>query len=126
MYLNVYSNENTADSKPGEVYVTEPQPGSGKEYVGRTTQGTDKRMETRTDGRTGEAKTVDTYKTKEEGQYKEQKAMDQRGGKDNLDNKRNEVNPERMKELDKKYGTPPPQTPPTPPTPPVVKPQPQT
>jgi hypothetical protein len=44
------------------------------------------------------------YKTTDEGQYKEQKEMDARGGKDKLDNKRNEVSPERMKELEKKYG----------------------
>ncbi len=119
--FNATLNENTSDSKPGEVYVTEPQPGSGKEYVGRTTQGTDKRMQTRTDSRTGKATTVDTYKNTEEGQYKEQKAMDARGGKQNLDNKRNEVNPGRMKELDKKYG--PPKTPQPPVTPaPVPKP----
>ena len=89
--------------KPGEVYVTEPQV-SGKPYVGRTTQGTDKRMQTRTDGRTGQAKTIDTYKTRQQGRYKEQKAIDQRGGKQNLDNKRNEVSPKKMKELNKKYG----------------------
>ena len=96
-------NSGSSGEKPGEVYVTEPQ-ASGKEYVGRTTQGTDQRMKTRTDGRTGKAKTVDTYKTKEEGRYKEQKAIDQQGGKGNLDNKRNEVAPDKMKKLDKKYG----------------------
>jgi RHS repeat-associated protein len=91
------------EEKPGEVYVTEPQ-ASGKPYVGRTTQGTDKRMQTRTDGRTGKATKVDTYKTKQEGRYKEQKAIDQNGGKQKLDNKRNEVAPDKMKDLDKKYG----------------------
>jgi RHS repeat-associated protein len=89
--------------KEGEVYVTDPQQKSGKPYVGRTTQGTDTRMKTRTDGRTGKAEVVDTYKTAEEGQYKEQKAMDNRGGKANLDNRRREVNSQRMKELEKKY-----------------------
>ena len=87
----------------GEVYVTEPQK-SGKPYVGRTTQGTDERMKTRTDGRTGKAKTVDTYKSRKEGQYKEQKHMDKRGGVDKLDNKRREVSKERMKALEKKFG----------------------
>ncbi|HET8891879.1 MAG TPA: RHS repeat-associated core domain-containing protein [Candidatus Angelobacter sp.] len=100
--LNAMSSKNK-ESKGGEVYVTEPQ-ASGKEYVGRTTQGTEKRMQTRTDGRTGKATKVDTYKTKGEGRYKEQKAIDQRGGKGNLDNKRNEVAPDKMKELEKKYG----------------------
>jgi RHS repeat-associated protein len=75
--------------KQGEVYVTEPQK-SGKPYVGRTTQGVDKRMATRTDGRTGKAKTVDTYKTKHEGRVKEQQQIDKHGLK-NLDNKRNEI-----------------------------------
>ena len=63
----------------------------------------DKRRQTRTDGRTGKAKTVDTYKTKEEGRYKEQKEMDKRGGKERLDNKRNEVNKDKMKDLKNKY-----------------------
>ena len=75
--------------KPGEVYVTEPQQ-SGKPYVGRTTQGVDKRMATRTDGRTGKANTVDTYKTTHEGRVKEQQQIDKHGLK-NLDNKRNEI-----------------------------------
>jgi RHS repeat-associated protein len=89
--------------KSGEIYVTGPQ-ASGKPYVGKTTQGVDKRMQTRTDGRTGPAEAVDKYKTGEEGDYKEQKEMDKRGGKDNLDNKRKQVSEERMKELEKKYG----------------------
>jgi len=100
--LNAMSSKNK-EGKAGEVYVTETQ-ASGKEYVGRTTQGTEKRMQTRTDGRTGKATKVDTYKTRTEGRYKEQKAIDQRGGKGNLDNKRNEVAPDKMKELEKKYG----------------------
>jgi RHS repeat-associated protein len=96
------SGADKGGSKPGEVYVTEPQE-SGKEYVGRTTQGVDQRMETRTDGRTGKATAVDSYKSTEEGRYKEQKAIDQRGGVQNLDNKRNEVNQQKMQELKKKY-----------------------
>jgi hypothetical protein len=79
----------SGDEKPGEVYITEPQQ-SGKPYVGRTTQGVDKRMATRTDGRTGKAKTVDTYKTKQEGRAKEQQQIDKHDLK-NLDNKRNEI-----------------------------------
>ena len=89
--------------KSGEIYVTGPQE-SGKGYVGQTTQGVDKRMQTRTDGRIGPAETVDKYKTREEGDYKEQKEMDKRGGKDNLDNKRKQVSDKRMKELEEKYG----------------------
>ncbi len=38
------------------------------------------------------------------GPYKEQKHMDSRVGVDNLDNKRREVNPRRMEELEKMYG----------------------
>jgi hypothetical protein len=38
-----------------------------------------------------------------EGQYKEQKAIDENGGLENLDYKRNEVTPERMKELNKTH-----------------------
>jgi hypothetical protein len=61
-------------------------------------------MKTRTDGRSGPAKAVDKYKTDEEGSYKEQKEMDKRGGRDNLDNRRREVSPKRMEKLEKKYG----------------------
>lgn len=84
----------------GEVYVTEPQE-SGKPYVGRTTQGTDKRMATRTDGRSGKAKVVDTFdaKNKAQGRYKEQQVIDQQGGVKNLDNKRNEVAPQNMEKV---------------------------
>jgi len=96
-----------SSDKPGEVYVTEPQ-ASGKPYMGRTTQGVDNRMETRTDGRTGKAATVDTYKTTQEGRFKEQKAIDERGGVQNLDNKRNEVSAQKMKELQEQYGEDPP------------------
>jgi hypothetical protein len=77
------------DEKAGEVYITEPQK-SGKPYVGRTTQGVDKRMATRTDGRAGKAKAVETYKTRQEGRVKEQQQIDKHGLK-NLDNKRNEI-----------------------------------
>lgn len=94
-------SKGTAD-KPGEVYVTEPQRGSRQEYVGRTTQGTDQRMATRNDGRTGKARVIDTYKTRAEGRYKEQKQIDRRGGVKNLDNKRNEVAPKKMPELKKR------------------------
>ena len=61
-------------------------------------------MSTRTDGRTGNAEVIDNYNTTQEGRYKEQKAIDERGGKQNLDNKRNEVSPEKMKELEKEHG----------------------
>jgi RHS repeat-associated protein len=91
----------TQTEKSGEIYVTGPQ-ASGKQYVGRTGQGVDERMNTRTDGRVGPATAVDQYETKEEASYKEQKEMDKRGGKDNLDNKRREVSEKRMKELEKK------------------------
>ena len=52
------------------------------------------------------AEVIDTYDSSKKGQgaYKEQKAIDSRGGVDKLDNKRNERSPEKMKELDKKYG----------------------
>ncbi|MGH9530767.1 MAG: RHS repeat-associated core domain-containing protein, partial [Terriglobales bacterium] len=96
-----YHLAQAANDKPGEVYVTQPQ-ASGKPYVGRTTQGADKRMQTRSDGRTGKAKVVDKYKTKGEGRLKEQKQIDKRGGVKSLDNKRNEVDPKKMPELKKK------------------------
>jgi RHS repeat-associated protein len=95
--------ENTK-GKTGEVYVSEPQQ-SGKPYVGRTTQGTEQRMSTRTDGRTGKARVVDRYDAKNtrEGRFKEQKQIDKRGGVRNLDNKRNEVSKKNMKKLEKEF-----------------------
>ncbi|MCI0422880.1 MAG: hypothetical protein L0312_27265, partial [Acidobacteria bacterium] len=65
-------------------------------------------MDTRSDGRTGKARVVDRYdpKNKQLGRYKEQKQINKRGGVGNLDNKRNEVDPKKMKELEKKFGKP--------------------
>jgi len=44
------------------------------------------------------------YGTTEEGRFKEQKEIDKRGGVEKLDNKRNELNSEKMKDLEKKFG----------------------
>lgn len=62
-------------------------------------------MATRTDARTGPAKPIDTFNAQDRahGQYKEQRAMNARGGVRNLDNKRNEVNQKRYEELKKSY-----------------------
>jgi RHS repeat-associated protein len=95
--------------KDGKIYkVPGEKTKSGEPYIGRTKQASpEKRGEGATDGRdrTG-AEVIDTYDSNKpgEGAYKEQKAIDNEGGVDNLDNKRNEVNKERMKELEKKYG----------------------
>jgi RHS repeat-associated protein len=95
--------------KDGKIYrVPGEKTQSGDPYIGRTKQASpEKRGEGATDGRdrTG-AEVIDTYDSNKpgEGAYKEQKAIDNEGGVDKLDNKRNEVNKERMKELEKKYG----------------------
>lgn len=93
----------------GQVYkVPGNKTQSGKPYVGRTKQGSpEKRGQGANDGRDRtDAEVIDTYDSNNpgEGQYKEQKAIDNNGGVENLDNKRNEVKPEKMKELEKKYG----------------------
>ena len=79
---------------------------SGKEYVGSTNHD-DPAKRGSSDGRNRKgAKVVDTYKKndKDERRYKEQKAIDQRGGKENLDNKRREVNEKQQEKYKKKYG----------------------
>lgn len=93
----------------GQVYkVPGSNTTSGKPYVGRTKQGSpEKRGQGANDGRDRtDAEVIDTYDSDKpgEGAYKEQKAIDNNGGVENLDNKRNEVSPERMKELEKKHG----------------------
>lgn len=52
------------------------------------------------------AEVIDTFDPSKsgEGAYKEQKAMDDNGGVDNLDNKRKEVNEKKMEEEKKKRG----------------------
>jgi RHS repeat-associated protein len=93
-----------AAQETGTIYKLPPQEGSGKPYIGRTVD-LDRRMATRTDGRTGPAEGIDTFNAQDtaHGQYKEQKAINANGGVQNLDNKRNEVNPKRFEELKKKY-----------------------
>ncbi len=93
-----------ATQETGAIYKLPAQAESDKPYVGRAVD-LDKRMATRTNGRTGPAEKIDTFNTQDRahGQYKEQKAIDANGGVQNLDNKRNEVNPKRYQELKKKY-----------------------
>jgi hypothetical protein len=107
--LSTASNgwNNMLNTNSGKIYkVPGNNTPSGKPYVGRTKQ---KGPESRgsSDGRNRtDADIIDTYDPANpgEGPYKEQKAMDDNGGLDNLDNVRREVNEERMKELEKKYG----------------------
>jgi hypothetical protein len=80
---------------------------SGKNYIGRTKTGD---PATRGDAggrvRNDETEVVDTYDPENlaEGRLKEQRAIDEGGGLGNLDNKRNEVAPEKMNDLEKKAG----------------------
>ncbi|GEM_PF-6231179 len=97
-------------SKTGEkgvVYeVPEDGTDSGEVYVGRTKKGDPSKRGGKDDGRDRKkAKVIDEYdpKNPEEGAYKEQKAINERGGIDKLDNKRNEMNPERFNKAKVKY-----------------------
>jgi hypothetical protein len=76
--------------------------------VGRTKQSSPaQRGQGAKDGRDRtKAEVIDNYDPNKpgEGAYKEQKAIDNSGGVSNLDNKRNEVSEQRMKELDEQYG----------------------
>ena len=80
---------------------------SGKHYIGRTKTGSPK-MRGKDGGRirNDETELVDKYDPDDtaEGAFREQRAMDKHGGLENLDNKRREVSPERMQQLEKKYG----------------------
>ncbi|MGS2764255.1 DUF6443 domain-containing protein [Sinomicrobium sp. M5D2P9] len=99
----------TGGKQTGKIYKV---PGnatkSGKPYIGRTKQKSlSARQRGAKDGRDRtKGKVIDTYDPTKpgEGAYKEQKAIDQHKGIENLDNKRNERTPEKMKELEKKYG----------------------
>jgi RHS repeat-associated protein len=92
----------TEESDEGVVYCCDGQsPGqktpSGKPYVG-TANNLQQRARTATDGRErANASTVDTYRKSDRPgrQEVEQRAMNDRGGKGNLDNKRNEIREER-------------------------------
>jgi len=94
----------------GSVYEVPGSGGgtrSGKEYVGRHNQAEPNVTRRSNDGRDRtRARVIGRYDANDpqEGAYKEQKAIDARGGIGNLDNKRNEVNPLRMQELERKYG----------------------
>ncbi|WP_246029404.1 RHS repeat domain-containing protein [Pedobacter nototheniae] len=95
-----------SNEKKGTIYKV---PGgatkSGKAYVGRHNKSTPQKTRKSKDGRDRtKAEVIDHYdpNNKEEGQYKEQKAIDENGGVQNLDNKRREVSEERMKEIEKK------------------------
>lgn len=80
------ATKTAAATETGVVYELPPQAASGKPYVGRTARSVEERMATRTDGRTGPAKPVDTFNAQDRahGQYKEQKAINARGGVQNL------------------------------------------
>jgi RHS repeat-associated protein len=92
----------------GTIYeVPGTATGSGKPYVGRHNKPNPTVTRTSNDGRDRTKAIVkDTYDETDEsqGKYKEQKRIDVNGGKSNLDNRRNEVNPLKMAELEKKYG----------------------
>jgi len=97
-----------SDGKKGKIYkVPGSRTKSGKPYIGRTKSTPSKRGKNAKDGRVRKDEDViGEYDPNAPGQgaYKEQKAIDKEGGIDKLDNKRNERTPEKMKELEKKYG----------------------
>jgi hypothetical protein len=92
--------------KTGSIYRV---PGKGtksaKPYIGRHNKPNPQKTRKGKDGRDRtQAEVIDTYDPKNpvEGRVKEQEAIDNHGGVENLDNKRNEVAPEKMPELKKK------------------------
>ena len=99
-----------ASDQSGKIYkVSGDKTKSGKPYIGRTTQESPEKRGKggKPDGRDRkDAEIIDTYdaNNKSEGAFKEQKHIDNEGGLNNLDNKRNEVSPKNMKELEQKHG----------------------
>jgi RHS repeat-associated protein len=91
--------------KEGVIYrVPGEHTSSGDPYVGRTTNSNGPAGRGNGDGRDrSKAEVVDKYKGTRDGRTKEQKAMDKEGGVEKLDNKRNEIAPEKRDD----YGLPP-------------------
>lgn len=92
-YSPIYNSQNGG---VGCIYcVNGTNTSSGKDYVG-STDNLDQRQRDTTDGRNRVgAQVVDTYTigNRDERRRKEQQAINNRGGVDNLDNKRNEIAP---------------------------------
>ena len=90
-------NEGT-DNAEGCIYcVSGDKTSSGKDYIG-STDNLDNRKRDTTDGRDREGATVvDTYPKgdRDERRRKEQQAINDRGGVDSLDNRRNEIAPKK-------------------------------
>jgi hypothetical protein len=97
-----------ADGEEGCIYCVKGEnTSSGKDYVG-STDDLGQRQRDRSDGRDCEgAEIIDRYPKGDRGtrRAKEQQAINDRGGVEKLDNKRNEVAPRRWPE----YGVTPPQ-----------------
>jgi RHS repeat-associated protein len=89
--------------KSGSIYkVPGTATPTGRPYVGRHNQPNPAQTRRSPDGRDRtKAKVTDTYDPKNpaEGKLKEQKRIDKEGGVPNTDNKRNEVAPEKKKDL---------------------------
>jgi RHS repeat-associated protein len=104
--LNSYNEQAGGDSASGESPTGESSEGciycvkgdktnSGKDYVG-STDNLDQRQRDKSDGRDrGGAEVVDTYAKgdRDARRAKEQQAINDRGGVDKLDNRRNEIAP---------------------------------
>lgn len=105
LYLAPGALAKPAAAEEGVIYELPPQQGSGKPYIG-SADDLGERMATRTDGRTGPAEKVDTYRRGDldHRHFKEQKQMNLRGGIRNLDNKRNAASAKRMKRLEAQFG----------------------
>jgi RHS repeat-associated protein len=106
--------KNDADpTSRGVIYLVDGnKTSSGRDYVGSTDDLT-QREKDRSDGRDRSgAQIIDTYErgNREERRQKEQKAINGNGGRDRLDNKRNEIAPHKWDQ----NNIPPPPPPPSP------------
>jgi RHS repeat-associated protein len=114
----IESIQRSEEARPEQEAESQPQPGgaesdegciycvdganteSGKDYIG-SSDDMGRRERDSSDGRDRKgAERVDSYKKgdRADRQNKEQQAMNDRGGKDNLDNKRNEVSPSKWED----------------------------
>jgi len=75
-------------------------------YIGRTKQSLeDRQAQHQANGKNRILKEIDEADTLEEARFKEQKAINEHGGIENLTNKRNELNLAKFLELLKKFGS---------------------
>lgn len=90
-------------AKKHKIYKSDTEEGT---YIGRTKQSLeDRQAQHQANGKNRILKEIDEADTLEEARFKEQKAINEHGGIENLTNKRNELNLAKFLELLKRFGS---------------------